>query len=250
MAQNQVLYKFRSVYDREKDDDKSGWKSILFIGDEIKCESCVDKIRKDCGLPDNTTVLLYNAGDQSCPWKDEAHKGYKDSQQISKDTKLVAKKKPVDIGFSDSAGGQGQLLEEPQVIPDPTGIPRNRLRLVSDDADLGGAQFYVINNKKYVYESNFGVFADYKRAKDHLKRMDARGQGRAKNPAYLHAPVEDAILREHFQEYRPPFDYLRMYMPGLAKVCAFWSASGQLVLFQGLRPSVLSDFFLIFLSCR
>ncbi len=143
------------------------------------------------------------------------------------------------------------MLEEPQVIPDPTGIPRNRLRLVSDDADLGGAQVYVIKNQKFVYESNFGVFEDYKRAKDHLKRMDARGQGRAKNPAYLHAPVEDAILREHFQEYRAPFEYLRMYMPGLAKVCAFWSASGQLVLFQGFASKCFERFFcLTFLSCR
>ena len=218
MAQNQVLYKFRSVYEREKDDDKSGWKSILFIGDEIKGEQCVDKIRKDCGLPDNTTVLLYNAGDQSCPWKDDANKGYKDSQQISKDTKLVAKKKPVDIAASDAARGLGEMQEEPQVIPDPTGIPRNRLRLVADDADLGGAQFYVIGGKKYVFESQISVFADYKRAKDHLRRLDGRGQGRAKNPAYLHAPTEDPILREHFSDYRAPLEYLRLYLPGLSKV--------------------------------
>jgi hypothetical protein len=191
MAQNQVLYKFRSVYDREKDDDKSGWKSILFIGDEIKCESCVDKIRKDCGLPDNTTVLLYNAGDQSRPWKDDSHKGYKDSQQISKDTKLVAKKKPVDIAVSDAARGLGEMLEEAHQIPDPTGIPRNRLKLVADDADLGGAQFYIIGGKKYVFESQIGYFERYIKEKDHLRRLDGRGQGRAKNAAYAHAPAED-----------------------------------------------------------
>lgn len=221
MTQNQVLYKFRSVYEREKDDDKSGWKSIPFIGDEIKCESCVDKIRKDCGLPDNTTVLLYNAGDQSCPWKDDAHKGYRDSQQISKDTKLVAKKKPVDIAVSDASGGMGLMHEEPQVIPDPTGIPRNRLKPVADDADVGGAQVYVIGGKRYIFESQIDYFRDYVRTR--LKRLDARGQGRAKNPAYMHAPVEDPILFDHHQDYRSPFEYLRVYLPGLSKVRnSFW----------------------------
>jgi hypothetical protein len=52
-----------------------------------------------------------------------------------------------------------------------------------------------------------------------LKRLDARGQGRVKNPAYVHAPVEDPILHEHFQDYRSPFEYLRTYLPGLSKVC-------------------------------
>ncbi len=221
MAQNQVLYKFRSVYEKDRDDDKSGWKSILFIGDEIKCEFCVDKIRKDCGLPDNTTVILYNAGDQSRPWKDDAHKGYKDSQLISKDTKLVAKKKPVDIAASDAGRGLGEMLEEPQVIPDPTGIPRNRLKLVTNDADLVGKTLYVIDGKRYVFQSQEKLFEDYKRQKDHLRRLDARGKGRAKNPAYMHAPIEDPILREHISDYRHPMEYLRLYLPGLAKVQPF-----------------------------
>ena len=49
------VYKFRSVYERDKD-DTSGWKSIPFIGDAIKCEACIDKIRKDCRLPDSTSA--------------------------------------------------------------------------------------------------------------------------------------------------------------------------------------------------
>jgi hypothetical protein len=166
-------------------------------------------------------VLLYNAGDQSCPWKDDAHKGYKESAQISKDTKLVAKKRPVDIAVSDAAGGAGQMHEEPQVIPDPTGIPRNRLKPVADDADVAGKQVYVIGGKRFVFESQIDYFREYVRTR--LKRLDARGQGRPKNPAYLHAPVEDPILLEHVQDYRPPFEYLRNCLPGLTKVCSgFW----------------------------
>ena len=126
MALNQVLYKFRSVYERDKD-DTSGWKSIPFIGDAIKCKACIDKIRKDCRLPDSTSVLLFNAGDQSCPWKDDAQKGYEDSDHISKDTKLVAKKRHAGIAVSDAAAGAGPMHEEPQVLPDPCGIPRNRM---------------------------------------------------------------------------------------------------------------------------
>jgi serpin B len=123
MAMNQVLYKFRSVYERDKD-DKSGWRSIPFIGDAIKCKTCIDKILKECRLPVSTTVLLYDAGDQSCPWKDDAQKGYEDADLISKDTKLVAKKRHAGIAVSDPAAGP--MHEEPQVIPDPCGIPRNR----------------------------------------------------------------------------------------------------------------------------
>jgi hypothetical protein len=142
---------------------------------------------------------------------------YTESQHISKDTKLVAKKKPVDIAISDAEGGLGQMLEEPHHIPDPTGIPRNRLKQVPDDAELPpGTQVYLIGGKKFIFESHIGYFAEYVRG--NMKRLDARGQGRAKNPAYLHAPVEDPILREHFHDYRAPFDYLRAYLPGLAKV--------------------------------
>ena len=126
MTLNQVLYKFRSIYERDSD-DKSGWKSIPFIGDAINCKACIDKIRKDCRLPDSTTVLLYNAGDQCCPWKDDAQKGYEDSDHISKDTKLVAKKKHAGIAASDATAGAGPMHEDHQVLPDPCVIPRNRM---------------------------------------------------------------------------------------------------------------------------